>query len=168
MGRVILRGIPGSGKSTVADKLAHYGARVCSADSYFIGDDGVYRFNPANIGAAHGSCFAKAVREMQSGRGCIVIDNTNITAVEIAPYVLAAQAFGHTVEIVNVTCAVGIADARGVHGVPTDVVHAMWIQMQNEALMPWWTVRNLTECEWYDVVSSPLGDGSALLDGSQV
>jgi adenylate kinase family enzyme len=50
---IIVRGIPGSGKSTFASSLGipHY-----EADQYFIGADGVYRFDFSKLGEAHRQC----------------------------------------------------------------------------------------------------------------
>lgn len=51
----ILRGAPGSGKTTWA--LANrQTSTLCSADHYFTGPDGVYRFDASKIGLAHAAC----------------------------------------------------------------------------------------------------------------
>lgn len=47
---VCCRGLPGSGKSTVARTLAPV---VTEADQFFVRPDGSYGFNPALLGRAH-------------------------------------------------------------------------------------------------------------------
>lgn len=139
---VILRGIPGSGKSTLARRLlGDATAIIASADDLFVGHDRVYRFDPARIGEAHGACFRRAVDAMRLGADVVVIDNTNITAVEVAPYVLAAQAYGYEHEIVTVQCGVALAAERNIHGVPLERVAAMAAALDRETMMPWWNHR---------------------------
>ena len=59
---IIMRGIPGAGKSTLTRRLRETAEAVgrevvvCSADDYFLDNRGVYRFNPSKIGDAHKSC----------------------------------------------------------------------------------------------------------------
>ena len=65
----IMRGVPGSGKSTIARKLAHgatadevmnltpFHGTVVSADDFFL-RNGEYRYNPKEIGIAHSYCAA--------------------------------------------------------------------------------------------------------------
>lgn len=54
----IIRGLPGSGKTTVGTQLAQHGSLV-EANDYFYGDDGVYRFNPERLPDAHADCLAR-------------------------------------------------------------------------------------------------------------
>ena len=50
---IILRGCPGSGKSTFAKTLggAHF-----ETDMYFVSDDGTYNFDPSKLRDAHNWC----------------------------------------------------------------------------------------------------------------
>lgn len=55
----LMRGLPGSGKSTLVNLLERIYAgsvAVCSADHYFIDSHGVYNFNRDKIGDAHRVC----------------------------------------------------------------------------------------------------------------
>jgi hypothetical protein len=66
---VIYRGLPGSGKTTIATLEQHSQAKDCAceifeADHYFM-KDGVYHFDPGKIGLAHSDC---ARRVMDHGR----------------------------------------------------------------------------------------------------
>ena len=116
----ILRGGPGSGKTTFAKALAQRNrAEVVSADDYFT-KDGVYNFNPAELGQAHGQCFRRAVTSI-SNWGCdLVIDNTNSQSDEMIAYLALAQAYGYTVEIITMVCEPEVAWARQTHGLPRE------------------------------------------------
>ena len=115
---IIMQGVSGSGKSFHGAQIAReFGAVVVSADTF----PGLYgpggSFNIGLLGAAHGACFKSAIEALQAGES-VVVDNTNTTTLEVAPYVQAAQAFGATPRIVRVNCEAGKALARNTHGVP--------------------------------------------------
>jgi predicted kinase len=121
---VVIRGISGSGKSTYA--RTHYpGAPVCSADDYFIGEDGVYRFAPIKLGEAHRSCMRKFLDQIAAGTDTIVVDNTHTRVWEFSPYAAVADASGYQVTIVRMETPYKVAGERNVHGVPVDVVRGM-------------------------------------------
>ena len=124
---VILCGASGSGKSTWASKH-HPDAIVVSADHYFIGGDGVYRFDPSKLGAAFGACHRAFTEYIQTGTApVVVVDNTNTTLVEIAPFVAVARAYGIEPEIrAWVGSPPEHALTRNTHGVPAETVTAMW------------------------------------------
>lgn len=137
---MVLRGLPGSGKSTYAAGIE--GAVVCSADDFYVRiGGGVYRHDPARIGEAHTECFRKFLTSLTEGRDTVVCDNTNSMAIEIAPYMLAAAAFGYEAEVIQFRCSPEEAAARNVHGVPEDVIRKMAEAMER-TLPPWWTVRD--------------------------
>lgn len=118
----ILAGVSGSGKSTYAKKL---GGIICSADDHFVDADGVYRFDPSQLGEAHRKCLRNVVLGLQRFGEHIVVDNTNTTLVELAPYVALGQAFYAQVEIVVVVGNPADAARRNIHGVPHGSVMAM-------------------------------------------
>ena len=138
----VLRGIPGAGKSRwVRQNMP--GACVVSADDYFVGQDGVYRFNPGDIAHAHGRCFRLFIEALQRGDSQVVVDNTATSIAEIAPYILGSQAYGYDAEIITLRCDPAVAASRNVHGVPVSAVHKMAeaLEAGNLALMPWWQHR---------------------------
>ena len=140
---IILTGLPGSGKSTIAEQLVAAGAAACSADYYFI-KEGVYRYVPAEIGLAHAHCMRKFIEHIGGNTGLgadIVVDNTNTTSVEIAPYVAVANAFGWEHEILRVECDPEVAFARQTHGVSRATFHHMERNLR-QPLPPWWNVKH--------------------------
>ena len=100
---VVMRGLPGSGKTTFVDQVVELlekednriHTEVCSASDYFVGDDGEYRFDPRFLDDAHDECYSK-FKACLSGSHCahvIFVDNTNITEREVLRYeVIAGEA----------------------------------------------------------------------------
>ena len=134
---IITRGLPGSGKSTyIREKLV--GAYVCSADHYFEKGDG-YVFKPEKLGEAHGECMRKFIGALEDGRPLVVVDNTNISLIEISPYLSVAQAFGYEVEIVRIIAGCSLEELckRGLHNVPFNTLQRMHERFEDR-FPPFW------------------------------
>ena len=108
----LLRGVPGSGKSTFSKTiLAGLGIdtsddtivkqHVLSTDDFFIGKDGKYNFDIKKLSFNHQQNKDRAERQMGFGVTPLFIDNTNISAWEMKPYVDLADRFGYQVIVVN-------------------------------------------------------------------
>jgi predicted kinase len=135
---IILSGISGSGKSTLAAER-YPNAVVVSADDYFMDADDVYRFNPAHLPQAHMACLRDFIETVVEGREpLVVVDNTNTTLAEIAPYYAAARAFGYDVELISVKCSVEVAAARNRHGVPMGGIVGQAERLAQLQLPPFW------------------------------
>lgn len=140
----ILRGISGSGKSTYATKH-HPNAFVVSADSYHMAN-GVYAFDPANLSRAHAQCLRSFTAFVTTKNGTndeIVVDNTNTTVVEIAPYAALALAYGCELEIITLDTPLSIAWKRNIHGVSPEVATGQWKRLFREidSFPRWWPHR---------------------------
>lgn len=126
---IILRGIPGSGKSTIADNIAN--AVICSADNYFMDRQGNYNFDPKQLGEAHKACMRDFLRYLNySPRedetlDHIIVDNTNVELWEISPYVAICQALNVEYEITTIECDPKVAAKRNIHGVPERTINRM-------------------------------------------
>ena len=101
-----------------------------------------YQFDVTKLGKAHGVCFKKAVEAVMRGES-VVVDNTNGSVAEIAPYYALGQAFGMEIEVVRMVCSVETAAARNVHGVPEAGVKATARKIQNLRLPPFWSVTEI-------------------------
>lgn len=136
----LMRGLPGAGKSTwVAQN--HPTAQIYSADRHHIDADGVYRFKPEKVREAHNKCYLGFVQSVQYAREfdrdrVIVVDNTNLSAWEIAPYYRTAEVFGADVMIIHVRCMPSVSIARNIHEVPELTILKM--ANRTDELPPWW------------------------------
>jgi hypothetical protein len=106
--------------------------------------DGEYKFDPTKIGAAHASClykFAEFLRDPHPRFRFLVVDNTNMTAVEMAPYVQLAVAYGiEDIQVHSFHIYPKKAGKRNQHGVPMSQVIAM--NNRREAPLPYWPVEH--------------------------
>ncbi|XP_029291759.1 NEDD4-binding protein 2 [Cottoperca gobio] len=95
---VMLRGAPGSGKSTMARALLEHnrGGVILSTDDYFT-LQGHYQFDPYALGEAHEWNHKQAKEAFERGANPIIIDNTNMQGWEMKPYV--AQALKHDYKV---------------------------------------------------------------------
>ena len=92
MDLVLIRGLPGSGKTTMARVLALVGYEHYEADQYFE-RDGQYQFNPSELPKAHAWCLARVKESMALGVSCVVA-NTFTRLWEMQPYIDAATDVG--------------------------------------------------------------------------
>ncbi|KXJ22434.1 NEDD4-binding protein 2 [Exaiptasia diaphana] len=92
---VIMRGLPGSGKSSFARAIKGNGV-IYSTDDYFM-RNGQYQFDIAYLGEAHEWNQIRAREAMKSGISPVIIDNTNIQAWQMKPYVSMAQRLGYEI-----------------------------------------------------------------------
>lgn len=125
---IILRGIPGSGKSYTSQEFSDDGSNVFSTDDYFM-QDGNYVFNPSKLSAAHQWNQKRAIEAMDAGVTPVVIDNTNVQAWEAKGYVQAAVERGYRIEVREPETpwkfdAEELAK-RNQHGVPIEAIKRM-------------------------------------------
>jgi len=134
----ILRGIPGSGKSTYI-KNNFPNAIICSADLVRTDDNGVYHYSSKNIKDVHWECFTQFYNHLKNGVAEIAIDNTNIKAWEISPYIALAKLFGYDYEVITVERNPN--DCKNVHGVSQDIVNRFYNRFCKEELPYDWKKR---------------------------
>lgn len=152
MKALILRGIPGAGKThLLREGINHKNVFAVSADDYFIHYDStvmreVYKFDRAKAGEAHAECFRRYLDAVSSyptsakerPQKLIVVSNTNIKSYEIAPYMLAAQAYTIDAAIFTILTEPEVCIQRNVHGVPPELIMKMHEALMREELPPWW------------------------------
>jgi predicted kinase len=126
----ILRGLPGSGKSTaIRNRMQSHTTRplILSADHYFM-QNGVYCFDPSKLGAAHAHCQTQCVHAMSVDTPWIVIDNTHTQAWEYQLVCALARVFNYHVEFVDLYdggCSDEELARRNIHGVSQDQIARM-------------------------------------------
>jgi adenylate kinase family enzyme len=105
---VVMRGAPGQGKSTLANKLLSEHLTkpgstgiICSADQYYM-KSGKYQWDATKIHLAHGECRANCRDALKNRIEVIFIDNTNTdTQKEALWYVMAGAVFGYDIHFLS-------------------------------------------------------------------
>jgi len=130
---ILMRGLPGSGKSTKAKRLAGHSGQVFSTDDYFTDVEGNYNYKREQVGTAHKWNQRRALAAFDAKIPVIVIDNTNTTLREMRaylPHIEQAKLRGYQfrVEESDTHWRFDIDELfkRGTHNVPRDVLQKMF------------------------------------------
>jgi predicted kinase len=125
----IVRGLPGSGKSTFAKKLVGEDFLVCEADKYFIDKEtGEYNFDITKIKEAHKFCKDTVETYMKDSLVNdqfyreIAVSNTFTQEWEMEPYIELAKQYGYQVTSLIVENRHGGVNE---HNVPEDKIEIM-------------------------------------------
>lgn len=118
---ILIRGVPGSGKSTTARKMKEKNPEYVhiEADMWFV-RDGKYEFDATKLGQAHAWCQARTEAELRVGK-TVIVSNTFTTIKELRPYFAITERVLGTCPVVH-TCY-GIFE--NIHGVPPEKVKQM-------------------------------------------
>lgn len=124
---VLVRGIPGSGKSTVANAIStgndwlHY-----EADMYFVDKNGNYDWDKSKIGDAHKWCQSMTENALNMEYN-VVVSNTFTTIKELRPYFAIARDLSITPIVITANGAF-----NNVHNVPLDTLAKMRDRFQHD------------------------------------
>ena len=114
---ILIRGLPGSGKTTLAKEFTGYDHH--EADHFFEDENGNYRYDRGLIQAAHRQCLDRTTESLWHGRS-VVVSNTFTQWWEMVPYLSVASAQGCSIRIIVAT-----GKYQNVHNVPPEVIEAM-------------------------------------------
>lgn len=127
---VIIRGLPGSGKSSIGRIFTD---KVRAADDYFM-QNGEYVFNPKLLPQAHKQCFDNVSSDLAS-KGLAVVANTFTMRWEMEPYLRLANDAGARVVVID-TFDAGKTDKElaqiNEHGVPEEAIKAMRARYEHD------------------------------------
>ena len=148
---VLMRGLPGSGKTYLAKKYLkkdddRKNGVILSTDDYFM-NNGEYKFDSSILKDAHIWNQERAEKEMRDNETSpIIIDNTHTRKWEAKPYVKNAVKYGYIVKFIETQTewAKNIDELvkRDAHNVPKKVLKRMLDQWEDD-----FTVENILNCQ---------------------
>ena len=120
----IVRGLPGSGKSSLVKRLlslyddtsVHY-----EADDYWV-KNGSYDFNTKFLAKAHEECFDNVTSSMQRRVTNIFVSNTFTTEREINIYLELAKKYNYNTFVIIVE---NRNETESIHNVPKETLEKM-------------------------------------------
>lgn len=122
---IIIRGIPGSGKSTfVTQKLMPEYKKLGLSVGHFEADmflmkDGKYDWSPEKACAAHKKC-QESVEKSLSENDVTIVSNTFVRVSDMRPYIKMAEAVGADIDVYRSQGNFG-----SVHNVPDETIKRM-------------------------------------------
>jgi predicted ABC-type ATPase len=128
----LLRGLPGAGKSTVAQLIGAKGADYAhfEADMYFM-QDGVYNFDPTKLKLAHNWCAIQTQKAMVDDTSIIIVSNTFTQEWEMETYYKLAKENGYKVFSLIVENRHGGVNE---HGVPQEALDRMKARFETKLI----------------------------------
>lgn len=111
---ILIRGLPGSGKSTIARTLVSEGFHHFEADMYFE-VNGHYQYDASRIRDAHSWCQQMTRQALAAGER-VVVSNTFTQLREMAPYLSMTK----NAQVIEAT-----GKWQNVHGVPPVMLERM-------------------------------------------
>ena len=123
---ILLRGVPGSGKTTLANIILQQPnnnpQEILSADDFFEGENGEYNFDSTKLKEAHNYCQFRCSERMRQQKVRIVVANTFTQEWEMDEYFKMAERYNYRVHTIIVENRHG---NENIHGVPKDKLQQM-------------------------------------------
>ncbi len=125
----IVRGVPGSGKSTFARISSVEGfGDIISADDFFMKGER-YCFDPRLLPQAHAQCLSRFIEYVKNGKN-IIVDNVHSQMWEYKNYLLIAKMMGYEIKVFEIPCPdldiLKMFHSRNIHNVPYHTMEAIW------------------------------------------
>ena len=127
---ILVRGLPGSGKSSFARGLTqthHPEAKLHAADDFFTAEDGTYRWKAKHVGSAHQQCQRRTLQDLRRG-GTVIVHNTFTMSREFDAYLAMVVETNADLQVYSLFDS-GLTDEqlaeRNLHQVPVDAIRRM-------------------------------------------
>jgi len=106
---IFIRGLPGSGKTTLAAKLAQeYNSKFFEADQFMVDQHGNYKFDIRKLGYAHNQCLTSGFGYLAFNQ-TVIFSNTFVAIRDFVPYIRVLQ---QNVLAVNLTANTFVANSN--------------------------------------------------------
>lgn len=137
---ILMRGVPGSGKTHLAKSLsAEYGGVVCSTDDFFV-ENGLYQFQSERLEEYHKNNIFRVREAMKDGIKLIIVDNTNIFVNHMAQYTFHAVVHFYEIFVVEPETSwkykVEECFRRNIHGIEIWKINSMLQSLHNQGRPP--------------------------------
>ena len=120
----ILRGVPGCGKTTLAESLEGV---YFEADKFFM-VNGEYKFDYTKLKQAHDLCRHSTEAAMNMGHERVIVSNTFTTEEQMQPYLDLAKEYKYRVVSLIVE---NRHDNKSIHDVPEETLIQMESKLRN-------------------------------------
>ncbi|KAG5672497.1 hypothetical protein PVAND_002621 [Polypedilum vanderplanki] len=151
---VLLRGLPGSGKSYLANAIINATVKsnpqnhIISADSYFI-QNGRYKYDASKLSQAHDYAQRIFVQRASEGYSPLIVDNTNKEIWEMFHYVNVAIQYEYYIEIMipNTPWAWSTTKLamKNIHMVPIEKINFMKEKFEKDVTIE--KIANALRCQ---------------------
>ncbi len=137
---LIMRGIPGSGKTTEAARWAKLlpGSVTVGTDIYMFA--GGRPFDHTQLERCHEQCKTDYMAALEAKAPLVIVDNTNTKFSDIVFYVNMAEQHGYEFTILQLHEDPKVAFERGTHQVPMETLELMATRIWTERLPASWPV----------------------------
>lgn len=100
---LIMRGLPGSGKSTFVSKFVKplKGSVIHAVDDLHIDDDGIFKWSEDHADRNYELNYANFVVSLSKGKDFVVCDCMNLTSREVQRYVSIAEEFDYMTYVIT-------------------------------------------------------------------
>lgn len=115
---ILVRGLPGSGKTTWVQEVGPFD--YFETDMYWLRPDGEYDFNPRLIRKAHAWCQEQVEFCLMEDFEQVLVSNTFTQLWEMQPYLDMAEKYGYEVEVRKM-----MGNHGSIHNVPQDTIDKM-------------------------------------------
>lgn len=130
---IFIRGLPGSGKTTLANKIASKeNYTILEADMWFEDDEGNYNFDPKELGKAHEWCYKSFKELLKQGNRNVIVSNTFVHLWEIDNYISFCEEMKIEYKIFKT-----IGNYGSIHDVPENTIEKMktqWEEIEGEII----------------------------------